>query len=234
MLADDEYFKCALGWFRGNGVISREIMQFLQQVHAPKVRHSGGTFLEHLVGTHNLLHYWGNSRDLCLAGLFHSVYGTDRFTYSLVKSDEQSRHQLRQLIGANAEHLAFLFCSFGREDLFGLSVDQVLRTEAAILIGGSREHTDLLEIEAANFLEQRVWLIRNGQHPRAHQRLRKNLTRWAGYLMPPPESLSKGAAQDLKRFFHEAGTILSKPPQGDRDAPLRRHRIKVELAESGY
>lgn len=204
-------------------------MRFLAEAHAPKVRHSGRSFLEHLVGTHNLLRQWGNPEHVCLAGLFHSIYGTDRFKYSLLLPNELSRQKLRQLIGTRAEQLAFHFCSFCREDLFSLRIDEMLKEGTAVLMGGSQEHMDLLEIEVANFLEQRLYLVKNGQHPRAYFRIRKNLPRWRAYLMPLPDSLSGSAARELNQFFYEAEKMLSKGPEGDPDLLLRRHRVPIQL-----
>jgi hypothetical protein len=210
-------------------VITNDILRFLEQAHAAEIRHSGRSLLEHLVGTHNLLQHWGNPQDLCLAGLFHSVYGTDRFTHSMVQSDTDNRQQVRELIGTRAEQLAFLFCSFRREELFTLGADKVLTAGAATLVGASDDHHALQEIEVANFLEQRLYLIANGQHPRAHGRIRKNMPHWQGYLLPPPSRLSPRADSHLRQFFQAAAVIASRPPEGNIDAPLRRHQAQVQL-----
>jgi Domain of unknown function (DUF6817) len=109
---------------------------------ADKIRHSGRTLYEHLVGTHDLLQAWGNSKPVCDAGLFHSIYGTKHFkrqTWPL-----SDRETIRGLIGRDAEALAHAFCTVDRPRVFLAKPEgpfwKILR--------------DLREIEAANLLEQ--------------------------------------------------------------------------------
>ena len=49
----------------------------------------------------------GLSQDICIAGLFHAVYGTTYFKHNLTIS----REEVRELIGDYAEHLVYTFCS---------------------------------------------------------------------------------------------------------------------------
>ncbi len=56
-------------------------------------------FLSHLVGTHRILTQWGAGAELCDAGLFHSVYGTEYFD----ATTGATRPQIRDVIGAGAE-----------------------------------------------------------------------------------------------------------------------------------
>jgi (p)ppGpp synthase/HD superfamily hydrolase len=102
------------------------------RAHTKQVRHSGRDFFEHLKGTHDLLCDWGNPEYLCLAGLFHSIYGTQFFKHKTLSLDQRS--ELAALIGDKAEHLAYLFCTKDRRTF---------------------TDPDLLEIEAANLIEQR-------------------------------------------------------------------------------
>jgi len=101
------------------------------RAHTKQIRHSGRDFFEHLKGTHDLLRDWGNPEYLCLAGLFHSIYGTQFFKHKTLSLEQ--RDALIDLIGVKAEALAYLFCTQDR-----------------------RKFTDgeLLEIEAANLIEQ--------------------------------------------------------------------------------
>jgi hypothetical protein len=63
--------------------------------------------LDHLTGTYAVLRAWGQTDVVCLAGLFHSCYGTDAFATALFRADE--RDAVRAVIGAEAEHLAHVF-----------------------------------------------------------------------------------------------------------------------------
>ncbi|MFL5476770.1 MAG: DUF6817 domain-containing protein [Gemmatimonadales bacterium] len=54
-------------------------LELLERFGAVSVEHPSGTLLEHLRGTYEQLDRWGCSKDLCRAGLYHSVYGTEKF-----------------------------------------------------------------------------------------------------------------------------------------------------------
>ena len=54
-------------------------IKLLDRVPVKGMEHFGRPFREHLIGTHDLLDQWQNSENVCLAGLFHSVYGTKTF-----------------------------------------------------------------------------------------------------------------------------------------------------------
>jgi hypothetical protein len=106
---------------------------------ADKIRHSGRTLYDHLVGTHDLLQAWGNSKPVCTAGLFHSIYGTKHFrhqTWPII-----DRATIQKLIGPEAELLAYVFCIADRPKAFFANADGFLTRP-------------LREIEAANLIEQ--------------------------------------------------------------------------------
>jgi len=64
----------------------------------------------------------GCDDELCRAGMFHSIYGTERFQG--FKLPLESRTEVRGLIGAWAEKLAYLNCAMDRPS-FDLALDQV-------------------------------------------------------------------------------------------------------------
>ncbi len=102
------------------------------------VGHSSRNLYLHLCGTHDLLESWGNPEPVCLAGLFHSIYGTKSFRHKSWPLDD--RKTIRELIGEEAERLAYVFCTADR-GLFYSAADGFLTR-------------DLREIEAANLIEQ--------------------------------------------------------------------------------
>lgn len=118
--------------------------------------HSGRTLFEHLSGTQDLLQRWGADDDVATAGLFHSIYGTSAYRTESASFDQ--RDQVRAVIGERAEALAHAFCVTKRGDF----VDQVdadrpvLRRWAddGTVEVTSAQVADLLEIEAANVVEQ--------------------------------------------------------------------------------
>ena len=91
-------------------------ISFLRQVQTEEMSHSGRALLDHLLGTRNLLVEWAARPALCDAGLFHSIYGTEY--YKLQAVPLSMRNDVRQLIGDEAESLAWLFCLMRRETLF--------------------------------------------------------------------------------------------------------------------
>ncbi|MBR8057487.1 GNAT family N-acetyltransferase [Burkholderia dolosa] len=132
-----------------------EQVAFLVETGAGQVSHSGRTFLDHLLGVENLLKRWECDVDVQAAGLFHSVYGTNRFKTTLVGL--HARPLVAQLIGREAEELAFLFCSSERPQAWldacatGKLVDRRSGRAKAVpkaLLGR------LIEMECANLIEQ--------------------------------------------------------------------------------
>ena len=74
-----------------------------------------GTFLDHLSGTEDKLREWGCDEAVCLAGLFHSVYGTEGFQGFTLPLEE--RGSVAELIGPRAERAAFFNCVMDRSSL---------------------------------------------------------------------------------------------------------------------
>jgi hypothetical protein len=106
---------------------------------ADKIKHSGRTLYDHLVGTHDLLEAWGNREPVCVAGAFHSVYGTKHFKHQAWPIAD--RATIRKLIGPEAELLAYIFCVADRPKAFLAAFDGFLTPS-------------LREIETANLVEQ--------------------------------------------------------------------------------
>jgi hypothetical protein len=55
----------------------------------------------------------GCTEELCAAGMFHSIYGTQQFQGFKLELDQ--RPLVRDMIGARAEKLAYLNCAMQRE-----------------------------------------------------------------------------------------------------------------------
>ena len=102
--------------------------------------HGNKTFYDHLMGTFKFLFKTGENEDVCLAGLYHSIYDTCYYTADL----GLTREQVVKLIGEEAEDLVFKFCSL--ED----------RTERLLFCNDFDIHTQvkLLKIEFANCYDQ--------------------------------------------------------------------------------
>lgn len=116
-----------------------DIFDFLRDNGANENSHSGRNLMEHLVGTAELLVEWGCDKSVVLAGLCHSIYGTD--SYHTVTIDPSKREDVRSLIGEKAEELAW---QFGH------------RKNPRIISFIENKETDLVVIECANLIEQKV------------------------------------------------------------------------------
>lgn len=85
----------------------------LEAFGADRFPHVNGSLANHLRGTEALLRRWGNREALCLAGLYHAVYGTAGIRGSLVGLE--SRDEIRELVGIEAESIAYLYGACDRE-----------------------------------------------------------------------------------------------------------------------
>ena len=70
----------------------RTMIDFLRGLGTEDVPHSGDKgFLAHLIGVFRDLEAWNGDRDLCRAGLFHSIYGTELFRRFALMPLERAR-----------------------------------------------------------------------------------------------------------------------------------------------
>lgn len=91
---------------------------FLIQHGATELGHSTEDLLTHLRGTQALLVRWQAPKPLELAGLFHSVYGTESFRQTLLPLT--LRPTVQALIGLEAERLAYLFGMMAKSSFYPL------------------------------------------------------------------------------------------------------------------
>ncbi len=88
---------------------------FLVGLGIADVPHTQKSYLAHLVGVHRYMRGLGCSEEICQAGLFHSLYGTERFQG--FKLPVERRSEVRELIGERAERLAYLNCAMDRASM---------------------------------------------------------------------------------------------------------------------
>src|SRR5439155_21070651 len=90
----------------------KRLTDFLIAVGVDKVGHTGKSYLAHLIGVYRDMEDRGCPEELCRAGMFHSIYGTELFQG--FKLPLESRPEIRDLIGERAERLAYLNCALDR------------------------------------------------------------------------------------------------------------------------
>lgn len=136
--------------------IDPQYLAVLDELKVDQVEHRHGSAREHLVRVHNFLLEWGNPPAVCLAGLFHNIYGTEMFKPQVAELSR--RAEFAQRIGSEAEELAFMFCVSRRIGFFDDHPDParpVLWDEVnkrRIVTTGARLAA-LIEIEIANSME---------------------------------------------------------------------------------
>jgi hypothetical protein len=91
---------------------TKHLTHFLVELGIEKVPHSQKSYLGHLINVYRLMESAGCSEELCRAGMFHSIYGTEKFQG--FKLPLESREQVRALIGDRAEMLGYLNCAMDR------------------------------------------------------------------------------------------------------------------------
>ena len=130
--------------------------QRLLALGAGEFAHVSGSLAAHLHGTEALLRRWGSREALCLAGLYHAVYGTDGIVGSLASIG--ARKRIAELIGEESERIAYLYGACAR-DTFHPRIgapdelrfaDRFTRTEYPIEPSLLR---DFCELTVANELE---------------------------------------------------------------------------------
>ena len=157
----------------------KQMTDFIISIGAADIGHTEKTYLAHNIGVYNDLKAWGCSEALCRAGLFHSIYGTQQFQGFKLPLDRQD--ELRELIGDEAEKLAFLNCFMDRATLDG-QLDEpqgpytiVHRESGEEIVLTKAEYDDLACLHLCDWLEQversTVWGTRRAAYRKMAERL---------------------------------------------------------------
>lgn len=136
--------------------VDKKYLDLLEEFQTFDHKHGERKLFNHLVGTYDLLRSWNIKEDVCLAGLFHSIYGTEFHKQAAAGSDQ--RETIKSAIGARAEFLAYIFCACRRFEIFSnFGSETFLVTERFQnnhVTLASNDLRDLLVLEAANLTEQ--------------------------------------------------------------------------------
>jgi hypothetical protein len=135
----------------------RTLTDYLISVGTDKVPHSEVHFLAHLIGVYRDLKAWGCEEHVVLAGLFHSIYGTESFQGFCLPWER--RQEVRDLIGERAERLAYVNCLLSRPSLDGSVATGgpphlVSRLDGTPIPISDDEYTDLITLHLCDRLEQ--------------------------------------------------------------------------------
>ena len=156
----------------------KAMTRFLRDIGTESVPHTDTVFLAHLVGVYNDLKNWDASTEVCRAGMFHSIYGTEMFqTFALPL---EQRDEVRELIGDPAEFVAWVNCVMDR-----VTFDEHLAASAPYSIRNritgesiemnEEQFTDLCVVHLCDWLEQlprlKKWDFRRGSYRKIAERL---------------------------------------------------------------
>lgn len=138
--------------------------------------HTGKTYIGHLLAVYRLMAEEGCELEVCRAGMFHSVYGTEVFQG--FKLPLERRSEVRAVIGARAERLAYLNCAMDRAS-FDASLDRTAapysmrdRLTGEELALDEDDFLDLCRIHLYDWLEQAARSSRGlGYRQAAYERM---------------------------------------------------------------
>jgi len=124
-----------------------ERIAYLRQLGIEDLIHTGSkSYLGHLVAVSRDLERWGCDETVSLAGLFHSIYGTERFRRFQLPLEK--RAEVRELIGERAEQLAYWNCAMDRA-----SFDQAVQQQAGPYCIIDRITRDSIELTEQDLLD---------------------------------------------------------------------------------
>jgi hypothetical protein len=158
---------------------TKQMTDFLLAQGVEQVAHSNKSFLAHLVAVHRLMEREGCTEEVCRAGMFHSIYGTEKFQG--FKLPLERRTEIRALIGERAERLAYLNCSMDRAS-FDRAAEQTTEpyrirdriSGEEVTLSGC-DFDDLCRIHLYDWLEQvprsQQWDYRRRAYRRLAERL---------------------------------------------------------------
>lgn len=122
----------------------QECIEFLIQ-NCLGVEHGNDYYISHCLGVYTFLKQLSAPTEVCLAGLYHSVYGNEYFNPNL----NLTREIIREYIGERSEDLVHTFCTINDRDI------SILKNLNNF---DERKSRDLLFLNYANLVDQ-AWGI---------------------------------------------------------------------------
>ena len=84
-----------------------EYAEYLKSLGMDKVPHRDSDLLSHSLRVSGMLWQYNRPHEEVIAGLFHSIYGTEYQMYRI----KVTRQEIQNLIGEKSEYIANLFCT---------------------------------------------------------------------------------------------------------------------------
>ena len=84
-----------------------EYAEYLKSLGTDKIPHQDSDLLSHSLRVSGMLWQYDRPMEEVIAGLFHSIYGTEFQMYQITVT----RQEIQNLIGERSEYIANLFCT---------------------------------------------------------------------------------------------------------------------------
>ena len=157
----------------------KRLTDFFIGFGADDVRHTNKSYLAHVIGVYRDMESGGCTMEVCRAGMFHSIYGTERFQRFALPLAR--RPEVRGLIGERAEQLAYVNCAMDR-DSFDRALERnerpyriLDRLSGEEITLGEEDFGDLCRVHLYDWLEQvprsREWNYRRAAYQHMANRL---------------------------------------------------------------
>lgn len=151
-------------------------------------------------GTCSLLKRWGSPDWLCLAGLYHAVYGNDGFAHPLVGLER--RKDIAEIIGAEAEALVYFYAACDRAYTYHQIMTEARplykdRFTGEISTPGESTLAAFYELTFAN--ESDIALRSGGFRDKNGERLARLFDRMSGLVSPAGVSCARAAFPMMAR-----------------------------------
>lgn len=128
-----------------------DVIKILEKYGTFSANHTGRTLGDHLINTYRMLVSFNAPYRVCLAGAFHSIYGTNAYKNKMIS--KENRQKVIEDISEEVENLVYLFSVINRPRGLdsGYVVDYTTQQEIQL---DETVMNDLRILEIANLLEQ--------------------------------------------------------------------------------
>ncbi len=185
----------------------KQLTDFLVNLGIEQIAHTQKNYLAHLISVYKLMQTYGCEEDLCRAGLFHSIYGTEKFQGFRLPLGR--RAELAELIGIRAERLAYWNCQMDRG-----SLDELLSQIEGPYLLRNRESGEMMPLTRCELndlccVHMFDWLEQAPRSGFGWDYRRKAYRQMA-------ERLGGSALQAYDKVFAEAPTKMTSPSRVSR------------------
>jgi hypothetical protein len=137
----------------------KRLTDFLVGLGIESIAHTSKTYLGHLIAVYRFLQSEGCEEEVCRAGMFHSIYGTERFQGFTLPLERRS--EVRELIGERAERLAYVNCVMDRASFDKALLEKsngpfriINRITGEEILFSRQDFDDLCRVHLYDWLEQ--------------------------------------------------------------------------------